>query len=97
MVFFSTFLVLEAFTIDPDFHFGVSQTSLRVCEIVLIGELGRCFIDFPSILTFPLAKPAKRVTACSLGFNELVAMGVGAPCTQALLIFGIGVCDRKLD
>ena len=97
MVFFDTFLVILDFTIDPDFHFGVPQTSLRVCEIVLTGVLGRCLIDSPSMVILPLAKPANRATACSLGLNEPIAMGVGAPCTQALSIVGIGVHDRKLD
>ena len=73
------------------------QTALRDCAIDLTGVLGRCLIDSPSIVTFPLAKPANRATACSLGLNEPIAMGVVAPCTQALLIFGIEVHDRKLD
>ena len=97
MVFFGTFLAILDFMTDPDFHLGVSQTSLRDCAIVLTGVLGRCLIDSPSIVTFPLAKPANRATACSLGLNEPVAMGVGAPCTQALPIFAIGVHNRKLD
>ena len=55
-------------------------------------------IDSPSMVTLPLTKPARRATACSLGLNEPVAMGVGAPCTHALsAILGIGVCDKKLD
>ena len=50
------------------------------------------------MVTLPLAKQAKRATACSLGLKEPIAMGVGAPCTQALSpIFGIGVCDKMLD
>ena len=49
------------------------------------------------MVTLPLAKPANRATACSLGLNEPIAMGLGAPCTQALLIVGIGVHNRKLD
>ena len=97
MVFFDTFLVILDLIIDPDFHFGVPRTLLRICEIVLTGVLGRCLIDSPSMVTLPLVKPANRATACSLGLNEPEAMGVGTPCTQALSIVGIGVRDRKLD
>ena len=91
-------LAILDFIAGLGFHFGVPQTSLRVCEIVLTGTSGRCLIDSPSMMTLPLAKTARRATAYSLGFNEPVAMGVGAPCTHVLLaILGIGVCNKNLD
>ena len=92
------FLAILDFIAGLGFHFGIPQTSIRVCEIVLTGTSGRCLIDSPSMVTLQLAKPARRATACSLGLNEPVAMGVGAPCTHALsTILGIGVHDKKLD
>ena len=74
------------------------HTPKSVCEIFLTGTSGRCLIDSPSIVTLPLAKPASRATACSLGLNDPIAMGVGTPCTHTLLvILDIGVHDKKPD
>ena len=81
-----------------DFHFSIPQTSLSICEIVLTGTSGRCLIESPSIVTLPLAKLASRTTACSLGLNDPIAMGVGMSCTHDLLvILGIVVHDKKPD
>ena len=62
------------------------------------GIVGICLTESPTIVTLPLAKPAKRVMACSLGLIDPWITGVGTPCTQVLaVILGIGSFQQNSD
>ena len=62
----------------------------------LSGIVGICLTESPTIVTLPLAKPAKRAMACSLGLIDPWITGVGTPFTQVLsVILGIGVFNKN--
>ena len=70
------FLVQNAPPLVFFFHFRVPQISFRVYVIDSLGMVGICLTESPSILTLPLAKPANRVMACSLGLIDPWITGI---------------------